>query len=243
MLLFPQLKGTKTRKAANPESEPNFYAMEPLPKNKDTKQSEMSNNASATATKAAPPSAILSALRDNGMMVGPGRNLTLKKLAPSLFNPEVYDTTTLHQMNGGGPLQYHVTGGRQGLTVTSTSSLSLKPSHNDFNVMNDSSAKLLTSSLQQQSGNNNSNAALPSSMTSRFQQGGPANNHHMLFMSAGGGNGTGSNDPLWTALGAAAGGASMLPFSLRDYEAGFEAGASANQTNNTNTATSKWMLR
>lgn len=76
-----QLKGTKTRRAASPESEPNFYAMTP-----------MSSNAHACPPKAAtswPPLGRRASLEGHS---GP-TPLTLQKIVPSIISPVSFETT------------------------------------------------------------------------------------------------------------------------------------------------------
>ena len=98
-----QLKGTKTRRAASPESEPKFYAMPPMPQTSPDRKSPMDG----------------SVLRDESL--DPSR-LTLQKIVPSLISPIEYGGT--YQSS---PELFQLGGPHHGLTLTSTRSLSLKP--------------------------------------------------------------------------------------------------------------------
>lgn len=101
-----QLKGTKTRRASSPESEPNFYAMTPMPPN-------------AGVTPVEAPTPLTSACLPRTLHNSESASLTLQQIVPSLFSPVAFETR-LHFAP-----QAH--SGQQGLMATSSCNLALKP--------------------------------------------------------------------------------------------------------------------
>lgn len=111
-----KLKGTKTRRAASPESEPNFYTMQPMPASRNASFPKPAIAPFTTTTGGNLPSTLPKSV------CGGGSNaLTLQKIVPSLFSPASFETTVhLVPQQQGQPRQH-------GLMVTSTCSLTLKP--------------------------------------------------------------------------------------------------------------------
>jgi hypothetical protein len=115
--LLYQLKGTKTRKAASPESEPNFYTMAPMPSNKKSLLATLSSAATAPGARS-----VFSASSTSLERGGRPEALTLQKMAPSFLCPATFETT-VHRMLPQLQYPQHP----RGLTVTSTCPVTVKP--------------------------------------------------------------------------------------------------------------------
>ncbi|CAB9496764.1 shock factor protein [Seminavis robusta] len=123
-----KLKGTKTRRAASPESEPNFYLMTPMPVQK--KPTVVAPTAPVAAT-VVPKSCSVSSYEFPSSTLDTKTSsasdaLTLQKIVPSLFSPATFETTVHHQLVPQYQRQQQLRQPR-GLTVTSTCSVTVKP--------------------------------------------------------------------------------------------------------------------
>lgn len=147
-----KLKGTKTRRAASPESEPNFYSMTPMPSN--TPSIPPPAAAAAKAPMAWPASSAL------GSLASPrSDSLTLQKIVPSILSPVAFETT-VHFVPQRPSMN-------QGLMVKSTCSLTLKSTSDDYRRNRAMSMSLLPlaptpAALRQQRGQS---LAMPSNVS------------------------------------------------------------------------------